>query len=622
MEHQDQKLPEGLDPQAKESRKRGKKARSSRRRTIVALLVILALLMAAPLTFLQLWRSGRWQPSDELKQTLLHLADSTELMEHARALKDDLKELTASLSDQDAARAEDAREKMQQDLHSLKREFASPAFLAASLAPGIGDEIRSARELLQILDEADGGIIGPYIELMRTRPLTGLNTEEGIRVDLLNSYLDFIEQILPQAGNLTARMQNIDLSLVDTDGKLSSYLSQLSGLLGGSTAPQDYLPAVRAILGDGSDRLYIFAAQNSSEIRASGGFPGSVGLIRIRDGLLTISEFESVYKVFQSSTPASAAISYTEEVLFSGRMHLSWDSDFSPDFERVAEIWALAYEARNHEPVNGVISGTPAIIQRMLSFLGSVTLSDGTELNGDNATRVLGHDIYFNYLGANQRPGAAAYVDSLFAEAAKETLGLLMSQMNARMFASFYSFFLESTADRTMMVWLADEAEQELIRRAGWNAGLNTDPTRPQIGIFFNSTEASKMAWFLNIEPELSEPVRNEDGSQTYELTVRFVNTMTPEERAAASGYILGGTGGITGSLYVFAPAGGRIDEAVTQNGYVMRQEVYEDLALTFMTDVTAYADWPIVIHCRITTSPEAQAPAELMITPTMQNYR
>lgn len=586
------------------------------------LLLILAILLSVSLYYLHLWRTGQWQPSDDLKQMIKGYVNSSELMEHARALKDDLKELLAQIQAQDAEGAQQARAQMQKDMKKLRSAVNSPAYKVAELAPGVGRDLRTAEELLSILEDADRDLIGPYLELMESGSLSDLNQDGGLRVDVLLRYLDFLEERLPQLTPLIERMQGLDLSLVDTDGKLDDYIGRLSGLAGSGEDMRELIPAIRTVLGGGQDRLYIFAAQNSSEIRASGGFPGSVGTIRIQDGLLTISDFKSVYKVFQQTTPARANISTVEDLLFSGRLHLAWDSDFSPDFERVAYIWAVSYEDRNHEPVDGVISGTPAIIQRMLSFLGSITLSDGTELNGENASRVLGHDLYFRYLGSNQQYGAADLVDNLFSEAAKETMGLLFSQMNAKMFADFFLFFQESIADRTLMVWMADEAEQELIRQAGWNAGLNTDPMQPEIGIFYNSTEASKVAWFLNIEPELSEPVRNEDGSYSYDLTVRFANVMTYEERAAAGGYILGGTGGITGSMYIFAPAGGSISDAVTESGYRMMEQTYEGLDLCYLLELTIPCEDAIVVHCRITTAPGAEEPPKLIVTPTMQDYR
>ncbi|MBR5343009.1 MAG: DUF4012 domain-containing protein [Oscillospiraceae bacterium] len=585
-------------------------------------LLIVAILISVGLYYLHLWRTGQWQPSDELRQMIKGYVDSSEIMEQARALKADLKDLAGCIQKQDVSGAEDARERMQADMKKLRSTIKSPLYQAAELAPGVGDDLAAAEELLAILEDADRDLIGPYLELMASGSLSDMNRGDGVRVDVLLSYLDFLEDCLPKAGPLIERMHALDLSRLDSDGKLNAYIDQLAGLVGSGEGMQDLIPAVRAVLGGGEDRLYLFAAQNSSEIRASGGFPGSMGTIRIKDGLLTISDFKSVYKVLQQTTPARANVSTVEDLIFSGRLHLAWDSDFSPDFERVALIWAVSYEDRNHEKLDGVISGTPAIIQRMLSFLGSVTLSDGTELNGENASRVLGHDLYFRYLGSSQQYGATDYVDELFAEAAKETMNLLFSQMNAKMFADFFLFFQESIADRTLMLWMADEDEQELIRQAGWNAGLNTDPAHPQIGVFYNSSAASKVCWFLNIEPELSDPIRNDDGSTSYDLTVRFVNVMTAEERATAGGYILGGTGGITGSMYIFAPAGGSISDAVTTSGYRMLTQTYEGLDLAYLLDLTIPCEDEIVVTCRITTAPGAETPPELIVTPTMQEYR
>lgn len=34
-------------------------------------------------------------------------------------------------------------------------------------------------------------------------------------------------------------------------------------------------PLMKAFIGDGSDKVYLLAAQNTAEIRAAGGFPGS-----------------------------------------------------------------------------------------------------------------------------------------------------------------------------------------------------------------------------------------------------------------------------------------------------------------------------------------------------------
>lgn len=367
---------------------------------LLALCLFLGLLGAHRL---HQWSSGQWSPTPQQKESMLRLARLSGAVRSGEALLDDLQDLSEGLKAQDADSASQARERMQADLKTTRRRLNSPFWRLARILPGAGKPLKAANELLGILQDADESLIGPYLTHMRSYPITEMTRGESVNAEALGYTLDFLEEILPDAERLAARLRAVDLGVLDRDGSISARTERLGSLLEDDAQIREVLAALRVVLGDGQDRLYLFAAQNSSELRASGGFPGSVGTIRIQDGWLSISDFESVYHVLARNTPYRAEISPVEDRLFSGRMHLSWDADFSPDFERVASIWAMAYEERNHEAVDGVLSGTPVIIQRLLSFLGSIRLSDGTVLNGKNASRVLGHDLYFQYLGPISR---------------------------------------------------------------------------------------------------------------------------------------------------------------------------------------------------------------------------
>ena len=588
---------------------------------LLALVLGLAVCIALGMFYLHRWRTGDWEPSPVIREFVHEAVDTSDFKEQADALKSDLKELAGSLKEQDVAAAGEARERMRQDMAALREAMDAPLLSAASLSPDLRAELQSAEELLAILDEADTALIAPALALLEERPLSSLRSGDGVRADVLRDYLEFLDAALPALDALIARFESVDLRLLDTDGKLKSYQKKLVELRDRCEPYRLWLPAARAVVGDGGDRLYLLAAQNSSEIRASGGFPGAMGRIRIQNGVLTVSDLQSVYNLLAKNTPGTARITEEEDLLFSERMYLSWDASFSPDFERAASIWALAYEVRFDEPVDGVISCTPAVIPRLLAVLGPITLSNGTELTGENAGRVLGRDLYFQYLGADWQTGGPVIVDGLFSEAARGTLELLLSHLDAETIPKLLPVLQTCLADRTAMVWLADEEEQAAIRAAGWDAGLNRDPTHPAVGIFFNSTVSSKMGWFLDLDPELSAPERNEDGSKTYTLTLRLTNVISPQEEAAASFYILGDSEGLAGNLLILAPAGGRIEEAVTEGGRRLPTASYEGLDAVYLKRLTlGYT--PLVIRCRITTAPEAETPLTLMTTPTMQAFR
>lgn len=606
---------------------RRRRRRSERLLLLAAALLLLAaallLLTDATLGLIPADKRTDGEPAS-VQSGLRSLAESTEAGQLAKALKADYLALPDAIKAKDFARAREVRESIETDLASLERYLDSPVVKTAAGLGSLREELNEAQSYLDLARQANTGLIDPLLDYLQTHPFEDLKADGGIRTDVLLGYLDLAGQLYPTAKDLFSRLDETGTSLlamIDEDGSLSERLKNASGLVNQYEPLFTQLPLLKNMLGADGDRVYLFAAQNTAEIRASGGFPGSIGKLRIQNGVLTLDQFKSCYDVLRSGTPYAAGITQREDELFGGRMHLAWDSDFCPDFERVAQIWALSYESRSREHVNGVISATPVIIQRLLRFLGSVTLDDGTELNGDNAMRVLGHDLYFRYYPAGSGWGASDYMNRLFAETASQTLALLISTADVGHVKDYLAFARDSFADRTLLLWMDDPAEQEIIRQLGWAGGLNHDATKPQIGVFFNSTAASKMGWFLDLDAAIGEPTENEDGSKTYPVVITFGNVLTSEERRQAGSFILGGEwGGLRGSLFVFAPEGGSITNASASNGS-LQQSDYQGLQLVYQ-HTTIPMDSTVIITCEVTTSPMAEESLTLMRTPTAQDYR
>ena len=170
-----------------------------------------------------------------------------------------------------------------------------------------------------------------------------------------------------------------------------------------------FAPIIGSMLGANGNRTYLLAAQNTAEIRASGGFPGSMGTVSIDNGAIELGDFTKVYDMMAEETPAQCAITDEENALFyPWYTQYSWDNSFNPDYPRVASIWAAAYQEKTEQSVDGVISITPTMVQDLLAATGdSFTLSDGTTIDGTNATKVLQHDLYWKYLssGSNMSEG-------------------------------------------------------------------------------------------------------------------------------------------------------------------------------------------------------------------------
>jgi hypothetical protein len=169
---------------------------------------------------------------------------------------------------------------------------------------------------------------------------------------------------------------------------------------------------------------------------------------------------------------------------------------------------------------------------------------------------------------------------------------------------------------------MADEEEQSVIKQLGWHGGLNEDPENPKAGIYYNLTVASKMGWFLVMDTQMGERVKNEDGSYTYPITVTLSNELTEEEYNSVNYYVTGGSRFIGGSTYFFAPAGGTVSDFSASNKVTIRTETYHDLQLGYMQIYNIYPGQPVTVTYNFTTAPGVETPLEFSKTPTLQEYR
>lgn len=274
------------------------------------------------------------------------------------------------------------------------------------------------------------------------------------------------------------------------------------------------------------------------------------------------------------------------------------------------------------ENVDGVISMTPAIVQKLLAAIGEeITLFDGLVLDGSNAAKVLQHDLYFKYFGPEYVTNAAIVTDQLFADAAKKLVQKVMENLEPDDLMAYLSIAKDAFEDRTLMLWAKDEGEQALIRKLGWDASLNDDPRNPWAGVYFNCTIASKMGWYLAVDTQLGSGTPNEDGSYTYPMTVTFTNTITAEEVRSAQAYITSGAGGTyTGSAYFFAPAGGTVSDFQAPGAYVQK-DTYHDLELGFISSFSIAPGKSLTVTYNLTTAPGVDTVPVISRTPTMQEY-
>lgn len=590
---------------------------------------------------------------------------------HASHLKDDLEKVLECAKEKDADGAETALLKSIDDREKLATSLSSSFWTTASRIDRVKEELNAGNELLGVVQTAQDDILTPLVALMKRQPLTDLKVgEDGFNVTLINNYLDFVEEIQPDLESLMSKIM-----AVDTDSMMGGYVAKYKDKLYKYTdaynEASSMLPLLRVFLGDGEDRLYLFVAQNSAEIRASGGFPGSIGTIQIKDGVLTIGDFETVYHVLADTVSYRSDVTDSELNIFGSWINAPRDACFIPAFDRAAEIWAVAYEDHQREKgaidtyegyvkantyydewneqyyfdgvsedeyneyytgddveyiqyVDGVVSLTPAIIQMLMEDIGEITLSDGSILNSTNATKMLQYELYHKYFDIDNVTLSSDWTaDGLFAETAKSVMKEFVSDFEISKFADYYKLFQKGKEKNIIQMWMADEEEEEIITESGFSGKLNFDKENPQIGIYFSLADPSKMGWYLDMIPEISEPIINDDGCLTYDVTVTLRNVIDDYDISRSHEYIIGGyNGGIRGYIHCFAPAGGYITDIEADNWMYMFEANYNDLEVYYDLDVLLEPGEEVKITYKVTTAEGVETPLKAVTTPTLTEYR
>lgn len=560
------------------------------------------------------------------------VGSAKEMKSQATQVLQDVKSIQTAIGENDYAAAAQSAQHASELTGSIAGELSSPLWMVASIIPVYGQDISGMRDLMTALDDAfDEGLV-PLTKTLEANPPDSLiSADRRINVAAVTQLLDAVQDAAPSMQKCADVGESLpEMHIEQLKSVVDPAKEKLTTINATFQKAAALAPVAGPVLGANGNRTYLIVAQNSAELRSSGGFPGSMGTLEIRDGEIILNDFSKVYDVLTDTNPSSVSITDEEYALFgAASMDCPRDAGIDPDFTRVASIWAASYEERNVAHLDGVISITPSVVQDILAIVGPVTLSDGTELTGSNATKVLQSDIYWKYLaeGADPDGTGGAVTDALFAQVAHETFNKLFSNLNADTLIKFASCMAKDMEDRTVMFWLTDEGEQAILASLDCSGALNDDPMRPELGVFFSLWVGSKMGWYVDIDNQVLESKKNADGSYTYKMQTTFTDTVSSEEIASGGEYIIGDIydyeyGILYPCLYIYAPAGGSISNLESNSSVAFEEARHDGLQAFKAWRTVLRPDQPIVCTYTVTTAPSAEQEMKIVCTPTLTEYR
>lgn len=539
--------------------------------------------------------------------------------------------MSESVKTQDFNSASESAQQIANLSGDMSDKLSSPLWTAVSFVPVVGQDITSARTVVGSLNDVANQVLVPMMDTIASNPLSEfITSDKTINAQAVSQLFGALASAAEPMQECTDTIEDVPafhISMLEEKmGPVREKLVKVNGLV---QKAADLAPLAESILGAKGDRVYLIAAQNSTEMRASGGFPGSIGALRITNGKIELDDFSTVYDVMADRTSDAMGVTDQEKALFGESfMMVPRDAGMDPDFTRVAEIWASAYTEKTGVALDGVISVTPAVVQDLLAISGPITLADGLMLDGSNATKVLQSDLYWKYLSSNpSAEGGNDAADALFAQAADLAFENFFSDLNSETLMQFMKVMMEGFDNRSVMFWLTNADEQAKLDALNCSGALVTDPSEPAVGTFFSLWIGSKMGWYIDIENEITASTDNADGTRTYSVKTTYRNTASADVIATAGNYITGALAGfdidnLYPEIFVYAPTGGSISNFSATNGAQFVETEHEGLQVFHASRPDLRDGESITCTYDVTVSADATEELRFMSTPTLTKYR
>ncbi|MFZ2187868.1 MAG: DUF4012 domain-containing protein [Candidatus Moraniibacteriota bacterium] len=221
---------------------------------------------------------------------------------------------------------------------------------------------------------------------------------------------------------------------------------------------------------DGKEKTFLILFQNNLELRPGGGFIGSFGILKVRDG--SIVDF-SVHDTgnFDGRIPSTVKPPYPlQETLRIDSWKLR-DSNYSPDFGENAQWAETFYQmGQGAEHFDGVVAVTTNVLTSFLRVTGPVAIEGFPGTYGaDNAILDLEYQVEQGYLKQNIAFGERKSVMSI--------LGLeILHRVKDLSLAKKYDLFktvLDDLHKKDIQLLFKDELLQAQVSLAGWDGAVD-----------------------------------------------------------------------------------------------------------------------------------------------------
>lgn len=382
------------------------------------------------------------------------------------------------------------------------------------------------------------GILGANLGNELSQALMGLQNNDGNWIKILDDFSLHGRLALDNARELKKEVNKIKIDNLPDEyrTKFSDIVLKIDKLPDSLAIIVDNLDELKVFLGSGKDKRYLIIFQNNAEMRGSGGFLGSYALVDFREGKIRKLEVPG-----GGSYDTEAGL--TEKIkapkplwLVNPQWHF-WDANWWPDFPTTAKNLMWFYEKSDGPTVDGVISITPSVVEKLLTVTGPIDMTKdyGLVISADNfwqqveLTAERDNIIKINPEAVSHLPeGEKNKPKKIIGDLMVKILEVLPQKLDKNNLVKLLDVFEDNLASKQIMFYFTDLGLQKKITEHNWGGAIS-ETTLDYLMVTNTNIAGAKTDRVIK-EDIVHKTVVALDGSMINTVTITRTHTATKNE--------------------------------------------------------------------------------------------
>lgn len=274
-------------------------------------------------------------------------------------------------------------------------------------------------------------------------------------------------------------------------------------------------PMIEELLGAHGPRKYLFLFQNNQELRPTGGFIGSYGLLDFKDGIARQFFIDGIFNPDGQLSENIVPPKPIQKVSAGWSLH---DSNWFPDFPTSAEKAISFYEKTGGPTVDGVFTLTPTVMERLLSVVGPIELPDyGITVDEKNFVPLIQEQVEEKYDKEENKP------KKILSDLAGILLERVFSESDPVALYNIANVMVAGMNEKQILLYTRDQPTENLIRSAGWSGEISATP-KDYLEVVHTNLNGFKTDGVIKNSVTHQADIQD-DGSVIVTTTIRRVHT-------------------------------------------------------------------------------------------------